>query len=202
MVKSGLDVRISVSQYRLAIHLGMAVLLLGAILWVALEYLRGTKTVKANAASGLAWAFVALVFVQMMLGALVAGLHAGLKFNTWPLMDGNLLPSTAFANGWLSVFENPGLAQFDHRMAAYAVVAFAWVLWSWLRTKNTAPLSLMAKRASTTVLAITALQIILGIETLLYQVPVTLAALHQVIAALLFSAAIWLAFELHQSDKA
>jgi cytochrome c oxidase assembly protein subunit 15 len=199
-------VRVSVSQYRLAIHLGVAVLLLGAILWVALEYLRGRERLAATTASKLAWFFVGLVFLQMMLGALVAGLHAGLKFNTWPSMDGELLPSAAFADGWLSIFENPGLAQFDHRMAAYAVAVFAWVFWSWLRTKNKAPLTLMAKRASTAVVAITALQILIGIETLLYQVPVVLAASHQVIAALLFSAAIWLAFELRhapvQSDSA
>jgi len=196
MVKSGLDVRVSVSQYRLAIHLGMAVLLLGAVLWVALEYLRGRERNAPTPASRWAWVFVGLIFLQMMLGALVAGLHAGLHYNTWPSMDGNLLPVAPWADGWLSIFENPGLAQFDHRMAAYVVAASAWIFWSWLRTRNMCLFPSMARRASTAVLAITALQIIIGIETLLYQVPVVLGALHQVIAALLFSAAIWLVFEL------
>jgi cytochrome c oxidase assembly protein subunit 15 len=123
-------------------------------------------------------------------------LHAGLHFNTWPSMDGDFLPQHSFEQGWLSVFENPTLVQFNHRMVAYVVAASAWILWSWLRTRNKTQLSSMARRASTVVLAITAVQIVLGVETLLYQVPVTLAALHQVVAALLFCAAIWQAFEL------
>jgi cytochrome c oxidase assembly protein subunit 15 len=196
MVQSGLEVRVSVSQYRLAIHLGMAVLLLGAILWVGLEYLRGKPDGSANRATRLAGWLTAGVFVQMMLGALVAGLHAGLQYNTWPDMDGRLVPEGAFSNGWLSFFENPGLAQFDHRMAAYAIVIAAWVLWSWLRTHEKP--SRMALLAANTMLAVTLAQVALGVITLLYQVPVTLAALHQVVAALLFSAALWLTFELRK----
>ena len=197
MVTSGLEVRTSVSQYRLAIHLGMAVVLLGAILWVALEYLRGRdSTGKLSKPAWLAFGFAGLVCVQMLLGALVAGLHAGRHFNSWPTMDGYLLPPDAFAQGWGSMFENPGLAQFNHRLVAYIVAGAAWVFWSWLRTRNKEPVPRMARRASTAVVAVTALQIVVGIETLLYQVPVVLGALHQVIAALLFSAAIWQAFEL------
>lgn len=199
MVESGLEVRTAVSQYRLAIHLGTAVILLGANLWIALEYLRGRVEGKANLAAKLGYGFAGVVFVQMLLGALVAGLHAGLHYNTWPSMDGNLLPDKPLTNGWLSFSENPGLAQFDHRMLAYGVAASAWLLWSWLRTRSKTPLAPMAKRASTAVLAVTALQVVLGIETLLYQVPVTLAALHQVVAALLFCAAIWQAFELRKA---
>jgi cytochrome c oxidase assembly protein subunit 15 len=194
MVESGLEVRVSVSQYRLAIHLGVAVLLLGAILWVALEYLRGRPEGRADKTTKLAGGFTALVFVQMLLGALVAGLHAGLVYNTWPLMDGAVVPEGMFSDGWLSFFENPGLAQFDHRMIAYAVAAFAWFFWSWLRTRKPAP---MVRRAANTVLAVTLAQAVLGVVTLLYQVPVALAALHQVVAALLFSATLWLTFELN-----
>jgi cytochrome c oxidase assembly protein subunit 15 len=137
----------------------------------------------------------------MLLGALVAGLHAGLHYNTWPSMDGNFLPDHPFAQGWTSFFENPGLAQFDHRMGAYVVAACAWLFWSWLRTRSKLALPPMVKRASTIVIAITAVQIILGIEALLYQVPVVLSATHQVVAALLFCAAIWQAYELrHAKD--
>ena len=193
MVESGLEVRVAVSQYRLAIHLGVAVLLLGAVLWVALEYLRGRATGRADKATRIAGWFAGAVFVQMMLGALVAGLHAGLVYNTWPSMDGKVSPEAPFAEGWISFFENPGLAQFDHRIAAYAVAIFAWFFWQWLRHIKVAG---MAKRAANTVLAITASQIVLGIYTLLWQVPVYLAALHQVVAALLFCAALWLVFEL------
>ena len=202
MVESGLEVRVAVSQYRLAIHLGVAVILLGAVLWVALEYLRGRTRGRLNAAVKLAGGFALLVFIQMLLGALVAGLHAGLHYNTWPSMDGDFLPGNLWAQGFRSFFENPGLAQFDHRVTAYLVAASAWPLWSWLRTRNPAPISKMARIASTTVLALTALQVYVGIETLLYQVPVPLAALHQVIAALLFGAAIWQVFELRYSAKA
>lgn len=197
MVESGLEVRVSVSQYRLAIHLGVAVVLLGAILWVGLEYLRGKPAGRMDKATKIAGLFAALVFVQMMLGALVAGLHAGLVYNTWPSMDGSAFPEAPFSNGWLSFFENPGLAQFDHRIAAYAVAIFAWLYWSWLRTQKP---SLMVRRAADVVLAMTLVQVVLGVVTLLYQIPVALAAVHQVVAALLFGAAIWLTFELHQDS--
>jgi cytochrome c oxidase assembly protein subunit 15 len=113
-------------------------------------------------------------------------------------MDGAVVPEGVFSDGWLSFFENPGLAQFDHRMIAYAVVLFAWFFWSWLRTHSKpAP---MVRRAANTVLAITLVQVTLGVVTLLYQVPVALAALHQVVAALLFSAALWLTFELRRQS--
>ncbi len=204
MVESGLETRVSVSQYRLAIHLGMAVILLGAILWVALEYLRvpspplGERArVRGTASPVAAYAFVGLVFVQMMLGALVAGLHAGLVYNTWPSMDGRVFPENPFAQGWLSFFENSGLAQFDHRIAAYAVAIFAWFFWQWLRRHKVGG---MAARAADAVLVIVFIQIVLGIFTLLWQVPVALAASHQIVAALLFSAALWQAYELKHTS--
>jgi cytochrome c oxidase assembly protein subunit 15 len=204
MVESGLETRVSVSQYRLAIHLGVAVILLGAVLWTALEYLRspppGSLCSPASPSRGeakLALGFVALVYVQVLLGALVAGLHAGLIYNTWPSMDGRMFPEHPFfaAPWWINFFENPGLAQFDHRIVAYLVAAGAFALW-W-RGRG---LSGFAKRSANAVLHITALQIALGIATLLLQVPVALAALHQVMAALLFCAAIWQAFELRYAS--
>ena len=97
MVQSGLETRVSVSQYRLAIHLGFALLLLGAILWTALEYLRGPAK---GGKGGLG--LIVLVYIQMLLGALVAGLHAGLVYNTWPSMDGRFFPEVQFA--WTSFF--------------------------------------------------------------------------------------------------
>jgi cytochrome c oxidase assembly protein subunit 15 len=192
MVTSGLETRVSVSQYRLAIHLGAALLLLVAILWIALEYLRG-ETGRGNAKRG--FAFVALVYVQMLLGALVAGLHAGLVYNTWPDMNGHVFPENPFfaAPWWINFFENDGLAQFDHRIGAYIVAGFAAFIYA-----RGIKLSGYAKASAKAVAAITTFQIFLGIATLLMMAPEWLAALHQVTAATLLCAAVWHAFELRR----
>jgi cytochrome c oxidase assembly protein subunit 15 len=191
MVESGLETRVSVSQYRLAIHLGAALLLLVAILWIALEYLRDLKSPPKPA--GRAFGLVALIYAQMLLGALVAGLHAGLIYNTWPDMDGRLFPEHPFFSmpWWLNFFENPGLAQFDHRIGAYIVAGFT--VWVFARGVQ---FSGYAKKSAKLVAGITAFQIGLGIFTLLLQAPEGLAALHQVTAATLLCAAVWHAYEL------
>jgi heme a synthase len=192
MVQSGLETRVSVSQYRLAIHLGAALLLLVAILWIALEYLRDLKTDKPKSA-GRAFGLVALVYVQMLLGALVAGLHAGLIYNTWPDMNGRVFPEDPFFHRpwWINVFENPGLAQFDHRIGAYIVAGVA--VWIFARGIQLAG---YAKKSAKLVTGITAFQVGLGIFTLMLQAPEGLAALHQVTAAALLCAAVWHAYEL------
>ena len=198
MVESGLETRVAVSQYRLAIHLGAAILLLGAILWIALEYIRDLKTAPGKPCR--AFGLAALVYVQMLLGALVAGLHAGLLYNTWPDMDGRLLPENplGISPWWLNPFENPGLAQFDHRIGAYIVAGFAFYIYA----KGVA-LKGAAKNSAKLVATLTALQIGLGLITLLLQAPEALAAAHQVTAACLFCAAIWHAYELgHYPDIA
>src|SRR3954466_7617760 len=157
MVTSGFEVRTSVSQYRLAIHLGAALLLLVAILWIALEYLRGAPE-KGDAKRGIA--FVALVYVQMLLGALVAGLHAGLIYNSWPDMNGRVLPEDAFfsAPWWINFFENPGLAQFDHRIGAYIAAGFPAFIYA-----RSLKLSGSAKASAKAAAIVTAFQIFLGI---------------------------------------
>jgi cytochrome c oxidase assembly protein subunit 15 len=211
MVESGIETttNVSVAPYRLAIHLGVAVLLLGAILWIALEYLRpknnlplmgvssaSVRTERAALQMG-GYAFVILVYLQLLLGALVAGLHAGLIYNTWPSMDGRAFPEHPFfTSPWgKNFFENPGLAQFDHRIGAYLVALSAFALW-W--TGRRMGLTGLARRSSNAVLHLTLFQIVLGIATLLLQVPIWLAALHQLTAALLFCAAVWQAFELRK----
>jgi len=190
MVSSGFEVRTSVAPYRLAIHLGAALVLLVAMIWIALEYLRGADG-KGDARRG--YAFAAAVYAQMLLGALVAGLHAGLIYNTWPDMNGRLLPEEPFFHQpwWINFFENEGLAQFDHRIGAYLVAAFA--AWIYLRGIR---LSGWAKISAKAVAVIVVVQIFLGIATLLLVAPVWLSAIHQVTAALLLSAAVWHAFEL------
>lgn len=190
MVQSGLETRVSVSQYRLAIHLGAALLLLIAILWIALEYLRDLKSPSKPAGKSIA--FVALVYIQMLLGALVAGLHAGLIYNTWPDMNGHVLPENPFfaSPWWINFFEDPGLAQFDHRIGAYIVAGFAaWVFATGVQLNG------YAKKSAKLVAAITTFQIGLGIVTLLLQAPEELAAFHQVTAAALLCAAVWHAYE-------
>ena len=190
MVTSGLETRVSVSQYRLAIHLGAALLLLVAILWIALEYLRGgASTGMSKRATG----FAVLVYCQMLLGALVAGLHAGLIYNTWPDMNGRVFPEDPFTLTplWKNFFENEGLAQFDHRIGAYIVAGFA--VWIFLQGMK---LSGYAKASAKAVAIVTAFQVFLGIATLLLMAPEWLAAAHQVTAALLLCAAVWHAYEL------
>jgi cytochrome c oxidase assembly protein subunit 15 len=188
MVQSGLETRVSVSQYRLAIHLGFALILLVAMVWTGLEYLRDRKPVPSRGPVAIA----VLVYLQMLLGALVAGLHAGLLYNTWPSMDGRVLPEDAFAQRpwWLNFFENPGTAQFDHRIGAYIVLISIAILW-W-RERGLAGL---ARRSGAAMLHLTLFQIVLGIATLLLQAPEFLAAAHQLTAALLLCTAVWHAFE-------
>jgi cytochrome c oxidase assembly protein subunit 15 len=214
MVTSGLETRVSVSQYRLAIHLGAALLLLVAIVWIALEYLHpplegsdsdSVSDAQRSEAAGSkrealrggeskrGFVFAALVYLQMLLGALVAGLHAGLVYNTWPDMNGGVFPESPFfaSPWWINFFENDGLAQFDHRIGAYIVAGFAGFI-----TVRGFKLSGYAKESAKAVGIITAIQIFLGIATLLMQAPQGLAALHQVTAALLLCAAVWHAYEL------
>ncbi len=204
MVQSGLETRVSVSQYRLAIHLGVAIVLLGALLWKALEYLKTTRLpraggIRSKAAEGAllrsgAFVLVGLVYVQMLLGAIVAGLHAGLIYNTWPSMNGRLLPEDAFAQQpwWRNFFENPGLAQYDHRLVAYLVAVASAVFWFMARRENSGS---GVRTSSNALMVIVLVQIALGIATLVNLVPLTLAALHQAAAVAVFSAALWNAFE-------
>jgi cytochrome c oxidase assembly protein subunit 15 len=191
MVASGLETRVSVSQYRLAAHLGVAIILLGAMIWVALEYLRGTRARRQPATA--AFALVGLIYVQMLLGALVAGLHAGLIYNTWPSMDGRIFPEDPFYSHpwWINFFENAGLAQFDHRIGAYIIAISVAAIWIAGRD-----LSGAARKMQHLLLALTAFQIVLGILTLLNHAPIALSALHQITAATLFCAAVWHAFEM------
>lgn len=202
MVESGLETRVSVSQYRLAIHLGVALILLVAILWTALTYLRAPdKQSDATAFLGWAYAIIGVIYFQMLLGALVAGLHAGLIYNTWPLMDGRAIPDDAFVltPWWHNFFENPGTVQFDHRVGAYLVASAVFLLW-WL--ESAAKLKGLAYRSGNALLNIALVQVVLGVATLLLQAPEALAALHQLVAALLLCAAVWHAFELRYAAKA
>jgi heme a synthase len=194
MVSSGLADRISVSQYRLALHMTLAVAIFGAVLWVALSL--GSPPGRERVAERRGWRRVeagtiaALVLVQVAAGAFVAGLKAGAGWNTWPLMDGALIPQGlgAVSPWWANLFENALTVQFNHRLLAYAIAAaVAWHLWSLLRSTPDG-----SSRTSGLVLATAVLaQIALGIWTLLAHVPLPLALLHQAGAVAVFGAALW-----------
>jgi heme a synthase len=190
MVESGLADRIEVSQYRLVAHLALALAIFAAILWVALNIARGP----ARAAPGRGWrrageTVLVLVALTIVAGGFVAGTRAGLTYNTFPLMDGRLVPQgyaqlRPFVLNW---FENVAAVQFDHRLLAAAtaiVILLVWVA-SWR-----AVLPQSARTALHGLLAVGLLQVALGIATLVLVVPIRLAAAHQAGAVLLLTAAI------------
>ena len=189
MVTSGLSERTEVAQDRLALHLMIAAATFGALIYAAVG-LRG-RPQENTAPRGFATSasiFAALVFCQLGLGALVAGLRAGLIYNTWPLMGSGLIPGEAFRPSPLqAIFGDAATAQFDHRMIAYAVVAFA-VLQA-IAALRAAPGSPLTSRA-VVLAAVALLQVGLGIATLLAFVPIELALSHQALALALFGLAI------------
>ncbi|HXG79174.1 MAG TPA: COX15/CtaA family protein [Methyloceanibacter sp.] len=197
MVKSGLVDRVSVSQYRLMLHFGIALIILGYTLWLllGLGQQRTAAVPRSGAAVWIAGGMLGLIFSQMLAGALVAGLDAGRGFNTWPLIDGAFVPSgLAEAEPWyLNLFENPLAVQFEHRMLGYAVVIASLAQFVWLRFRGAEP----ALLASALTLALFALlQAVLGVWTLLLAVPIGLGLAHQAGAIAVFVAALvhfWLA---------
>lgn len=196
MVASGLAERVDVSQYRLAVHLTLACVIFGAIMWVMRGLAPHTDdrppTARSHVAAGL---LVLLVLFQIYLGALVAGLDAGLAFNTWPLMDGALIPGQLFAiePAWLNVFESGKTVQFAHRMTAYALWIAALVHMAFALKWGSG--TTHANRA-VVLLALVTLQAMIGIVTLVMQVPLAWALMHQAGAVLVlgFAVAHWRAF--------
>jgi heme a synthase len=190
MVASGLVNRIGVSQYRLATHLVLACAIFVAIVWT-LQSL--SQRAAAAAPPRLRWsaaALLALVLVQIYLGALVAGLRAGLIYNTWPLIDGSLVPgaNALFAGvpAWRNLFENALTVQFDHRMMAYALWIFAMAhVLDAVRSRNGPALNGALALAA----ALTA-QAVLGILTLVYVAPLGLALAHQGMAIAVLTVAV------------
>jgi cytochrome c oxidase assembly protein subunit 15 len=194
MVASGLADRVEVSQYRLGFHLALACVIYVAVLWTAerlgaREPIRGGAQGRANARlRAVAVALIVMVLAQIYLGALVAGLRAGLLYNTWPTIDGALVPAPArllFDRPlWRNFFENALTVQFDHRMMGYAVWIVATLHWiDAVRTR--APVV----RGAFVLAAAVTLQAALGILTLLYGVPIALALAHQGLALIVLALA-------------
>jgi cytochrome c oxidase assembly protein subunit 15 len=199
MVASGFAERTDVSQYRLTAHLALALAIYGYLFWLALTVLwprpQRSRDGAAPALRRTLWALLALVAVTIVSGGFVAGLDAGLTYNTFPLMDGELIPSGyGLLTPWIAnLFENITAVQFNHRLLAVATVALALVLWLWSLSRTLAPAAQMGFAA----LAIVALiQLALGITTLLLVVPVTLGALHQAGAVLVLTATLWTLYHL------
>jgi cytochrome c oxidase assembly protein subunit 15 len=189
MVKSGLSQRIDVSQYRLVAHLGLATAIYAYMLWVALGLWSERPVLAVSTAlRRSALALVPLVYAQMMLGGFVAGLKAGYIYNTWPKIDGALVPSGLFAQTpwWRNFFESALTAQFDHRMVAYAVAVC--VGWHWVATRRSG--SAEARRSAIWLALAVLAQICLGIWALLEVVPVPLGAAHQAGAMIVFTLAL------------
>ncbi len=200
MVSSGLTGRmVDVASYRLAGHLGLAFVILGLLAWFVMKLRRGDAVLlqarrqRQVGLSRLGLVLVGLVFVQVLLGALVAGIDAGRNYPTWPLMAGEFLPSESFALApwWSNFFENAGLVQFNHRMLGYVVLALGMFGW-WVSRVSSLD---GVKRAFGWMALALAGQVALGIVTVVYAAPLVLASLHQVGAMVLFVAVLAARFE-------
>jgi cytochrome c oxidase assembly protein subunit 15 len=192
MVASGLTGRVDVAQERLAVHLLMACLILTAVIWTArlLTPAPGNGA-RRTAPRRLAWSAMAillLLLAQIALGGLVAGLKAGLSYNTWPLIDGAFIPAREHLfllyPPWLNLLDNHLAVQFTHRMVAYVLVALAA-----LHAADCARHK-VCRASAVALLLLLLLQAMLGIATLLLQVPIVLALAHQAVAIAALIAAI------------
>jgi heme a synthase len=191
MVSSGLSDRVSVSQYRLAFHLTLACAIYAAILWTAQGLAPTARVIAPTRIRTSAIVIVLLTIAQIYLGALVAGLRAGLIYNTWPLIDGSIVPDAArlfFETPlWRNFFENTLTVQFDHRLVAYALwlVAMLHAI-DVIRTVRGGP----ALTGALALASLATLQAALGIVTLLHQAPLGLALLHQATAIVVLTVAV------------
>jgi cytochrome c oxidase assembly protein subunit 15 len=204
MVASGLSERTEVSQYRLATHLVLALLIFAAIVWTLRRLGQRPPLAVIARLKITSAALVVLTFVQLYLGALVAGLRAGLVYNTWPDIDGGFIPASERlwfdVPWWRNLFENTLTVQFEHRMTAYALFALA-IFHAVDAARSRAGSA--AIWGACWLLAAVALQATLGILTLLNQVPIALALSHQAVAIVVLTLAVMqserLAARRHQS---
>jgi cytochrome c oxidase assembly protein subunit 15 len=183
MVASGLADRVYVAPERLMIHLGLAFALLGALVWTAMDAWSGwARQTLPSPWGGRALALVALVFVQILLGALVAGNQAGLVFNDWPLMNGHWLPDHyAGQSLWATLAHSQGAVQLHHRLVAYLLTIVALVVG--VSAWRSDYLAAESKQLAVGVAIAVLLQACLGIATLMTAVPIGLGIAHQLMAA-------------------
>ncbi len=191
MVASGLvGEMVSVASYRLATHLGLAFVILGFIAWYTfalkrperelMQARRGREAKLFSMGTGL----MHFAFLQILLGALVAGIDAGRSYTDWPLMAGGFFPPQPFdiEPVWRNFFEDPGLVQFMHRMAGYLLFVFGIV--TWLRARKSANPD--TRFRFNAVMAMMLVQVVLGIVTVLYVAQMHIAITHQIGAVVLW----------------
>ena len=181
----------SVASYRLAVHLGLAFAILGLIAWYAMQLSRSEAELLRARRAGEAKLFsistglMHFAFLQILLGALVAGIDAGRQYTGWPTMGGEWIPAAIWdpALGWRNFFENPALVQFTHRMTAYLLTIYAVVVWARAR-RSPHPVT---RGAYSVMLAALAVQVGLGIMNVIHASPLPLALAHQLGAVALFT---------------
>ncbi len=179
-----------VASYRLAVHLGLAFAILGLIAWYVFmlgrpdRALMQARRAREQRLFGLSTGLMHFAFLQILIGALVAGIDAGRSYTDWPLMGGQLLPPDPLLlePAWRNLFENPGLVQFVHRVTGYLLFAFGVVVW--LRGRRSAHRA--TKFAFNAGFAALCLQIVLGVMTVLYGAPWQIAILHQLLAVVVW----------------
>jgi len=194
MVSSGITSgkgMLDVASYRLALHLGLAFLILGFIFWFILLLRRSERDLmqarreKDAKLFGLATGLLYFTFLQVLIGALVAGIDAGRSYTDWPLMGGQLFPANSFILSpfWSNFFENPALLQFIHRSTGYLL--FAITLFVWLQARKSAMIK--TRFAFNAMFVGMCFQLVLGILTVVYGAPWQVAILHQLMAIVLWT---------------
>jgi len=189
MVSSGLSERVDVAPERLATHLGLALLIFAGLIWTGLEALYGEETSRSPVGwSRGAAVLLAAVFLQCLLGGLVAGGKAGLVYTDWPMMNGAVFPPVDWGQGGLAFLHDQGLVQFNHRLVAYGLllgaVVYAVQAWRWRLAEGLG-------FAAFVLLGVISLQAVVGVLTLVHAVPIGLGVLHQAGAAVVLGVATW-----------
>jgi cytochrome c oxidase assembly protein subunit 15 len=209
MVTSGLTGRLDVASYRLALHLGLAFVIFAVMIWLALRIrLDDVALLKARrrrlpALMGVAGALAGLVFLQILAGAMVAGIDAGRGYVDWPLMQGQFLPGDSFAMTplWVNFFENPALVQFIHRMLGYFVLALGLIFALRCGRSGHGAIRNLGRWAGVAILA----QVVIGIVTVMHASPLGIAIFHQagalVVVVVLVRAKFEIAFPGEQSIR-
>jgi cytochrome c oxidase assembly protein subunit 15 len=198
MVASGLSERVYVAPERLMIHLGIAFALLGALIWTALDAWAGqARQTLPSPWGGRALWLSGLIYLQILLGALVAGNQAGLVYNDWPLFAGRLVPQDYAGHGfWGTLAHSQGAVQLHHRLLAYLLVAVALALG--VAAVRARYLALASQRLALAVAGLVVFQAALGVATLMARVPVALGVAHQLTAALTLCLAVAFAWRVRR----
>jgi cytochrome c oxidase assembly protein subunit 15 len=199
MVASGLSDRVYVAPERLTVHLGIAFALLGALVWTALDAWTGSARQTLPSPWGArALGFAGLIYLQILLGALVAGNQAGQVYNDWPLFAGNLIPKDyAGASLWVTLAHNQGSVQLHHRLAAYLLVIVAIAIATSAGRARYLPQA--SRILALTLAGFVLVQAGLGIATLMMRVPVGLGVAHQLLAALTFCLSVAFAWRVRRA---